>query len=192
MNPAPPARGTSAKLPPGEDERLTAQEAALRLERGAARIRELCEGASPDDWRARPSPERWSMLEVVNHLADEEVFDFRARVESTLRDPGAAWPGIAPADWVRERDYQGRDPSESLRRFLGERTRSLAWLRALERPAWDNVYVHPKAGPLSARLLLANWIAHDLLHARQLLRLEWDLLRARVAPLSLDYAGPWS
>lgn len=186
MNTALGARDRSA------DEPLDAREAALRLERGATRIRELFEAARSIDWRVRPAPERWSMLEVVNHLADEEVFDFRARVESTLRDPSAAWPPIAPADWVRERDYQGRDPHESLQRFLTERARSLAWLRALDRPAWDNVYVHPKAGPLSARLLLANWIAHDLLHARQLLRLEWDLLRARVAPLSLDYAGPWS
>jgi hypothetical protein len=63
---------------------------------------------------------------------------------------------------------------------------------ALKSARWENAYVHPKLGPLSARMLLANWIAHDLLHTRQLIRLHHEWLAQQLAPETLDYAGPWS
>ena len=40
--------------------------------------------------------------------------------------------------------------------------------------------MHPKAGPLSARLLLANWLAHDQLHVRQMLRVHREALLRQV------------
>src|ERR1700704_4162886 len=91
----------------------------------------VVDGLSATDWRWRPKDGGWSILEIVNHLADEEVFDFRARVQSTLEDPSRPWPGMDPEGWVTERRYQERDPAESVRRFLDERESSLAWLRGV-------------------------------------------------------------
>lgn len=168
------------------------QELAVdRLGRGAALVVALTERLPDALMRWKPAPERWSMLEVVNHLADEEVLDFRTRVERTLRDPAEPWPAIDPQSWVIERKYNAREPGESLERFLAERKQSVEWLRSLKTAAWSNVHVHPKLGPMSARMLLANWIAHDLLHARQLMRLHYEGLAREIAPEKLDYAGPW-
>ncbi len=165
--------------------------AAERLGRSSTLVISLYDHLPEELLRWKPAPERWSLLEIVNHLADEEVLDFRTRIERTLRDPSEAWPSISPQDWVLERKYNERDPAASLDRFLEERKKSLAWLRTQRSAAWSNVYVHPKAGPLSARMLLANWIAHDFLHARQMLRLHHERLALLAAPESLDYAGPW-
>jgi hypothetical protein len=189
-----------------------------RLHRGATLIAALFEGLPPDVVRWKPAPGKWSLLEVVNHLADEEVEDFRTRVQLTLRDPAAAWPPIAPQEWVTQRGYAARDPAESLARFRRERRASLDWLASLPavaigppnasgmgRPGagvgagagatgtadgWDRAHVHPSLGPLTARGLLANWIAHDLLHSRQMLRLHHERLARLAAPATLDYAGP--
>ncbi len=166
------------------------QRAALQLGRGATLVIVLTDTAPDEFMRWKPSPERWSMLEVVNHLADEEVFDFRTRVERTLRDPAESWVAIDPQSWVAERKYNAREPKESLERFLTERKKSLDWLRALNDAPWSNVHSHPTLGPMSARTLLANWVAHDLLHARQMLRLHYDWLALQIAPDKLDYAGP--
>ena len=165
--------------------------AAERLGRGSTLVISLFDHLPAELQRWKPSPERWSLLEIVNHLADEEALDFRARIESTLRDPAAVWPSIAPQDWVAEKKYNERDPAESLDRFLKERKQSFEWLRAQRTAAWSNVYLHPKAGPLSAKMLLANWIAHDFLHARQMLRLHHEQVAILAAPQTLDYAGPW-
>jgi hypothetical protein len=165
--------------------------AAERLARGTMVFAALFERLPDAFVRRRPAPERWSLLEIVGHLADEEVFDFRARVESTLRDPKAPWPSISPQDWVLERRYNEQDPAAAWQRFRDERAHSVRWIASQSRAAWTNAYVHPKLGALSARKLLANWLAHDLLHARQMLRIHHDALAANAAPDTLDYAGPW-
>jgi hypothetical protein len=162
--------------------------ARTRLRQGADAIAALVRDLPPDVARWAPAPEAWSTTVVLAHLADEEIEDFRARVRLTLQDPAAPWPGIDPPRWAVERGYAGRDPAAELQRFLDERARSLEWLADQSGARWDNAYQHPRAGPLSARLLLANWLAHDLLHLRQLARLQHGALAARGEPLG--YAGP--
>ncbi len=161
-----------------------------RLRRTGDAIETLVRGLPLEAVRWKPAPGRWSMLEVVCHLADEEVEDFRTRVRLTLTDPAAEWPAIDPPRWAIERRYQEQPLGASLARFLHERATSLSWLAAQRDAKWDNVHQHPKAGPLTARLLLANWMAHDLLHLRQLARLQYEALAAQGE--KLDYAGPWT
>lgn len=170
---------------------LDPRQAADRLARGATILTALCDRLPAQLARWKPAPERWSLLEIVCHLADEEVHDFRARVASTLRDPTAPWPSIAPQDWVLERRYAEQDPAAALRRFRDERAQSVEWLGAQTGAPWDNAYLHPELGALSARMLLANWLAHDLLHARQMLRLHHEWLARCAAPDTLAYAGAW-
>jgi len=162
-----------------------------RLRRSADAIEVLARGLPLEAARWKPAPDRWSVLEVVCHLADEEVEDFRTRIALTLRDPTAAWSPIDPPRWAVERRYQEQPLSASLARFLSERATSLSWLAAQREAKWDNVHQHPKAGPFTARMLLANWMAHDLLHLRQISRLQYEALAAGSGE-KLDYAGPWT
>src|SRR5262245_12937351 len=87
---------------------LTAKAVATRLEANAGVFRALTDSVSVDQARWKPTPEQWSILEVVNHLADEEVDDFRKRIVLTLRDPESAWPPIDPPRWAIERRYNDR------------------------------------------------------------------------------------
>ena len=80
---------------------------------------------------------------------------------------------------------------ESLERFLQVRRESVIWLRGLEKPRWENGYDHPKLGLIHAGDMLASWLAHDLLHMRQLVHLQFDELNARIKPCSTAYAGAW-
>ena len=161
-----------------------------QLERHAVVFRALLLDLSPAEFRWKPAPERWCALEVACHLLDEEREDFRARLRSTLEDPGRTWPTIDPAAWVSERRYLEQDLPAVLDAFLAERAASLTWLRAQARAPWDNAYTHPKVGPVSCALLLTNWVAHDLHHIRQLIHLRYDRLKAN-ATVPLDYAGTW-
>ena len=162
-----------------------------RLEANADVFAGLLRGVSPTLAVLRSDPDRWSILEVVCHLADEEIEDFRTRIDYALHRPDETWPPIDPEGWVTERGYAGRDLSEEADRFLERRSDSVAWLRGLEAPDWASTGVHPRLGPLSAGTLLANWLAHDLIHVRQITRLHRQALEAELPGAPLDYAGRW-
>jgi hypothetical protein len=164
-----------------------------RLEATAGAVRSLVTGIELEEARWKPAPDRWSILEVVNHLGDEEVEDFRTRLDILLHRPADAFPPVDPPGWVTAREYGSRDPGESLARFLAERERSLKWLEGLEigLEDLDRAKVRPSGHSSTARELVGAWAAHDLLHVRQITKLRYDYLAHEVAPLSLEYAGRW-
>jgi DinB family protein len=171
---------------------LDAHQLFDRLRANATVFDALTRGVSEEQARWRPTPEEWSILEVVSHLADEEVEDFRLRVDLTLHRPGEAWPPIDPQAWAQERRYNARDLGQSVETFMSRRDRSLRWLTALERPDWTVTSEHPRLGPVSAGDLMVSWVGHDLIHIRQLNRLHRQYLVGEAFPEQCpDYAGPW-
>ena len=139
--------------------------------------------------RWKPGAGRWSLLEVINHLYDEEREDFRKRLTLVLRNPDEPWPAIDPEGWVNLRGYNQRGFNDSLNNFLKERDISLRWLHTLDSPDWRSTHLHPKMGPMSAEFLLANWLAHDLFHIRQVNDLHFAFLSRMTSPVSLFYSG---
>jgi hypothetical protein len=170
---------------------VSARAAADRLEHSGRTLRSLLTGRSAEDATWHAPPGKWSILEVACHLLDEEREDFRQRLRLVLEDPNAPWPPIDPEGWVLARDYASRDLDTVVASFVVERDESVRWLRSLENPAWDRERVHPRMGSLRAGDLLAAWLAHDLLHIRQLVALDFALTTRAMAPFSTEYAGRW-
>jgi hypothetical protein len=162
-----------------------------RLENSARALVAALHGVSEAESRWKPAPADWSIVEIVNHLVDEEVEDFRTRLRLTLESPLADWPPIDPKGAAIARKYQQRDLGESVARFESARSESLHWLRSLRNLSLNQVHTHPKLGSMRAGDLLASWAAHDLLHLRQITKRRYQYLRAQVEPFKLDYAGEW-
>lgn len=162
-----------------------------RLEADARVLRQMIDGVSREQASWKPAPDKWSILEVTVHLLDEEREDFRVRVEHMLRDPQEKWPPIDPGGWVKERDYAGKDLNESLASFLEEREKSIKWLRGLKSPAWDNEKQFENGWSPKAGDIFAAWVAHDILHIRQLTKLHYDYVCHLADPHEVDYAGDW-
>jgi hypothetical protein len=152
-------------------------------------FRSLLRGIPAEQASWKPAPEKWSVLEVVGHLYDEERDDFRMRVDLTLHHPDTPWPRIDPEGWARERKYNEREFAPTLDGFLAERETSVGWLRTLIDPDWTVSRHHPAAGTLSAGDFLTSWVAHDFLHLRQLSRLYWAYYAHLAEPFSVRYAG---
>lgn len=161
-----------------------------QMEHHARTIRSLTDGVSQEQARWHPAPDAWSILEVINHLYDEEREDFRARLEVMLRQSGEEWKRNDTQGWVTSRHYNERELEESVKNFLVERERSVAWLRALPDPDWSAAYQAPW-GSISAGDMFAAWVAHDLLQTRQLVELHWAWTVKSLAPYAVEYAGPW-
>ena len=146
-------------------------------------------GLTREEYLWKPKPEKWCLLEVVCHLHDEEREDFRERVKLLLENPGTPFRKIDPVAWVAERKYMEQDFDYMLKQFMAERAATVKWLRDLKEPRWDNAYNHPKVGPVTAKLIFTNWLAHDYLHLRQILKLKYDYLKTTSGE-KMDYAGP--
>ena len=161
-----------------------------QLSDNAETIRALVQGYTIEQARRKPDGDAWSVLEVVNHLADEETEDFRARVDYVLHRRGDAWARIEPLGWVVERRYNERKLGPSLERFIVARGESITWLHALGDVDWAVTYEAP-FGRMRAGDFLAAWAAHDVLHMRQLVELKWGSLVRTSEPYTLRYAGDW-
>ena len=160
------------------------------LKRNKTVLRDLLEDLGEDVYSWKPAPEKWSLLEVLGHLYDEEREDFRARVKHTLENPGQPLPPIDPVGWVTARSYAAQDYTKVLEKFLEERENSIEWLTSLADPKWDNVHKHPVLGDLSAEMFLSSWLAHDYLHIKQITKIKYDYFK-QLSGDKVGYAGDW-
>jgi hypothetical protein len=163
---------------------------AIELRRNRGVFLNLLTGLRPEEYVWKSKPEEWNILEILCHLYDEEREDFRKRLHHTLEFPESEMESINPPAWVIEKDYANQDFNRMLAAFLNERDLSLSWLETLKSPKWQNVHQHPKMGPVTAKMFFVNWLAHDYLHIRQILRMKHMYLK-EISGESLDYAGTW-
>lgn len=138
----------------------------------------------------RPTPDSWNLIEVLCHLRDEEIEDWRTRLTCVLENPSVPPPPINPAAWVKERDYDSQNVETAMREFDKAREESIVWLKSLKDAAWTNIYAHPSLGNFSGYRYLHNWLAHDYLHLRQIIKLKYNYL-SHNSPEDLTYAGTW-
>lgn len=169
---------------------MNLKNAITQLENQGKAILSLGKDLTNEQARWKPGPEEWSVLEVLNHLGDEEELDFRQHLHHILFTPDEPWPKIAPQEWVFEKKYNQQALDKTLNNFKSERQKSLEWLKSLTDPDWKKTVQLPW-GNLSAGDMLASWLAHDLLHLRQLVELRYQLTKSSSAPFNQDYAGKW-
>jgi hypothetical protein len=164
----------------------------LRAQMGLNTERLLALGnhVTPEQAAWKPTPDSWSILEVFNHLLDEERFDFRVRLNIILSESGEDWPPINPQGWVTERQYNTRQLEPSIQVFQTERQASLVWLDNLQNPDW-NILCKTPWGAMTAGDMFVSWVKHDLLHLRQLVELHFQWTGQFIHPYNSDYAGEW-
>jgi len=151
---------------------------------------DLLKDVKKDMYLWKQTPEKWCLLEILCHLYDEEREDFRFRTKWVLEKPFQTPPKFNPVSWVTERKYMEQDYHTMLISFIEEREQSIKWLKFLDNPKWKNYYEHQKKGKLTAKFFLTNWLAHDYLHMRQIIKLKYDYLEQQSGEM-IDYAGIW-
>jgi hypothetical protein len=115
--------------------------------------------------KVKPSPDDWSVLEVINHLYDEEREDFRQRFDYLLHRPGEPWPPIDPSR-LGHRTATTTSATCPLRCKTFSMNGKSRW--HLAGGALDQAQpgrrheTHPVAGKFHAGDMLAAWVAHDV------------------------------
>jgi len=127
----------------------------------------LIEGLSAAELARRPAPEKWSIQEIVAHLADDElVGGYRLRM--ILSSPGTAIQAFDQDTWARTGRYDRTDVRSSLEIFRVLRRANLALLRSLRAEEWELSGVHAERGVESIRDIAMYFAGHDINHFKQI------------------------
>lgn len=143
----------------------------LAIQAGTAgRLAQLVEGVSASELRTRPAPEKWSVSEIIAHLADGEIVSaFRMRF--ILGSPGSPVVAYDQDKWVTSGHYDKREPQKSIELFRVLREANLALLESLRPEQWKEYGVHSERGQESIEHIVRFFAGHDINHLLQIERI---------------------
>lgn len=150
---------------------LGSKDAVQSMQETPAIFSGLLEGADEQVLRDPPAPGKWSVAEILAHLADAELvsgFRFRAILGA---DDGVPIPAYDQDRWAAAGNYRAAPPAASLKSFLALREMNLRLLKSLPPHAWDKYGIHSERGRESLRDLAQLVAGHDLNHLLQVRRI---------------------
>ena len=136
----------------------------------ANKLARLIKGVPVSRLRQRPAPDKWSVSEILAHLADTEIVGgFRMRL--ILGAPGTPIPAFDQDRWVSSGHYDKRNPRQSVEQFRTLREANLALLKSLTPEQWKHHGVHAERGVETIDRITHMFAGHDVNHVRQIERI---------------------
>jgi hypothetical protein len=133
----------------------------------AKKLERLIKGVPTSKLRRRPAPDKWSVAEILAHLADAEIVGgFRMRL--ILGAPGTPIAAFDQDSWVTSGHYGKRDPRKSVEQFRVLREANLALLKSLTPEQWKHYGMHSERGQESIEHIVKMFAGHDVNHLRQI------------------------
>lgn len=178
---------TPANIPARYLEALGGED-PLRIQKSAPkRAKKLLKGKSEKELARKPAPDRWSMKEVIAHLADHEiVYGYRVRCIAALDAPL-----LERYDQQRFLDRLGTERAKTkdlLDAWAAVRAANHALIERLPREALDRVGIHAERGEESLRGIVIRNAGHDAIHLAQLERTR-DALRTKGSKKTVQKAA---
>ena len=119
-------------------------------------------------WDLRPHRDRFSLREMIAHVADWNDI-YIERLECSRDEDRPLLPDKDEGKIAEERDYGHSDPVRNLERFASTRHKLIRVVESLPFEAWDRIATREGVGELSIGDQIALISAHDAYHVRQAL-----------------------
>jgi uncharacterized damage-inducible protein DinB len=129
------------------------------------------EGLSPGQLREAEGRGKWSIGQVVHHLADSEVV-WAWRMRLILAQDRPPLTGYDQDLWAERLHYDQGDPDDALDVFAVLRHANLRLVERASPADLRRVGVHAERGDESLEHLVRLYAGHDLLHLRQIERVR--------------------
>ena len=151
------------------------------MRKAPKRLRKLIRGLSEEQLAARPAPGKWSIKEVVAHLADGEVMiGSRYRLVAAMERPPLV--GYDQDAFVENLYLDEVSTKTLLKDFKAARRANMRLLERLPEAAFERVGLHNERGDESLARMLVLYSGHDLIHEAQIERLRAGLCGDTLAP----------
>ena len=138
-----------------------------RYRRGAELLAVVLTGVFGEEEDFAPAPGKWSVRQIVAHLADAELVGAH-RFRQVIAEENPTLIAFDQDAWTRNLDYARRKPKQSLETFRRIRAENYELLKGLPEEAFERTGNHSENGAVTLRRLLEGYAGHAESHARQL------------------------
>ena len=140
----------------------------LKVQKSTAKkLQKLIKPLSKKQMKRRPGPGKWSIAQILAHLADAEVVG-SWRIRLILGNSGQPIQAYDQEVWADTFKYADRDPKESLKVFRVLRENNLSLLKNVPEKLWENHGMHAERGKETISRIVEMFAGHDLNHLQQI------------------------
>lgn len=138
-----------------------------RFRRGPELLATVLTGAAGEEVDFAPAPGKWTIRQIMAHLADAELVGAH-RLRLVIAEDNPTLTAFDQDAWAANLDYARRKPAQSLDTFRRLRAENYELLKELPERAYERAGSHTEDGPLTLRALLQHFADHAESHAREL------------------------
>ena len=132
-------------------------------------------------WQWRPAPDKWSVHEIIVHIADSEVNSY-VRCRRFIAEPGSGVYAYDENKWANKLNYHDQNIEEALELFKLLRKMTYDLIKNLDDNTWKTATVdHSDNGIMQFEDWLRIYEEHVPIHIRQMNRnlAAWKALHAK-------------
>lgn len=123
--------------------------------------------AAGADFDARPDPDRFSMREVIAHLADWEPI-MLTRIKAGVEKPGADILAFDEGQMAVDHNYSDTNPIERIGAWKQLRSETIEYIKGLSEDDFLKAVMHPERGRMLVGDIAHMLVSHDIYHLEQL------------------------
>ncbi len=138
-----------------------------RFRRGAELVAVVSTGSAGPEWDFVPAPGKWTVRQIMCHLADSEMVG-RDRFCRVIAEDNPTLMVYDEKAWAEKLDYHKRKFSQALETFRRVRGENYELLSGLTEETFGRAGTHSQQGPLTLKDLLRIYAEHAEGHARQI------------------------
>jgi hypothetical protein len=131
------------------------------------RVKKLIRGLSEKELSRKPAPGKWSIKEIIAHLADGEVI-IGSRERFVAAQDRALLPGYDQDAFVEHLGTDRAKTKDLLQAFAAVRGANVAMLSRLPRASFSHVGLHSERGEESLDAMVRMYAGHDIIHEEQI------------------------
>lgn len=121
-------------------------------------------------WQWKPAADKWSIHEIIVHIADSEANSF-IRCRRMIAEPGAGVYGYDQDAWAQKLNYHAQRTEDALELFKWLRKMSYDLLKNVDDITWKTAWVeHSEVGKMTFEEWLKIYEEHIPVHILQMKR----------------------
>jgi hypothetical protein len=130
-------------------------------------LTELVNGVPEEVLHKRPRPDKWSVVEIIAHLAEDELVG-SWRYRQMIENSGCSLAAFDQEEWARLGRYQSWNWREWLQMFRLLREANVRMFRTLTSDEWGRFGIHAERGMVRVADLARHMAGHDRNHLEQI------------------------
>ncbi|WP_248923995.1 DinB family protein [Paenibacillus hamazuiensis] len=131
-------------------------------------------GLTEEQLKWKSAPEKWSVTEVLAHLADHSIV-FSFRIRKLIAEPGAQLPPFQQDPWVGESRANQSSVHDILAVYQALLSYNILLFKRIPAEAWEKTAISPRGTEVSLLDSFQSFVKHVQTHLAQIERIKGAL-----------------